>query len=142
ELFYLPARRKNRPIPALGWNNAGPGFWLLRYWQQACEEARETSSTSAELSAKLRQAICELEAPAKRPLCAAQWKPWADALTDAAPELLESKTTLNHALEQFWSERLEEQIHQHFPPTPEFAEIVLLGRGARRERLVQRLEAA
>lgn len=142
ELFYLPARRKNRPIPALGWNNAGPGFRLLEYWQQACGEESETSSSALELATKLGEAFQELEGSAKRPLCEAQWKPWADALTDSAPELLESKATLNHALEQFWSEQLEQQMHQHFPRTPEFTEIVLLGRGARRERLVQRLGTA
>lgn len=142
DLFYLPARRKNRPIPALGWRNGGPGFWLLEHWQCAPRTTGEMPPESRDLAAAMRDALDELEEDAELPHAPSQWKPWADSVAQAMPQLLDSSPVLNDAIEQFWAARIEAQIRKHFPENPEPAEVIVLGRGARRERLVQRMTNA
>ncbi|PQO42561.1 hypothetical protein C5Y97_01605 [Blastopirellula marina] len=136
ELFYLPARRKNRHVPALAYRNIGPGFALLQQLQDLCTHKYDQNQTLAADLSKLMQSLDASEVSTDSP---DQLQHLVASITDQLPDLLASSVTLNQAMEAYWAEHIYRQILEHFPTTPEFAEIVILGRGARREMLVKRL---
>ncbi|MBA2113873.1 Anhydro-N-acetylmuramic acid kinase [Planctomycetes bacterium FF15] len=136
ELFYLPARRKNRPIPSIVYRQLGPGFALLHLLQSLCEPQPSASQVhTAELIDLLsRLAIEKVSADSPH-----QVQAIVDGILEEMPQLLGSSVTLNHAMESYWTESIHQAIAEHFPRSPEFAEIIVLGRGARREKLVQQI---
>ncbi|PQO30418.1 hypothetical protein DTL21_23975 [Bremerella cremea] len=136
ELFYLPARRKNRHVPALAYRNIGPGFALLQKLQELCDNKYDQTQS---LGASLTRIMEEEKASEVSTDSADQMNRLIESITNQLPELLASSVTLNQAMEVYWAELIHGQILEHFPTTPEFAEIVILGRGARREALVKRL---
>ncbi len=138
ELFYLPARRKNRPIPAIAYRQLGPGFALLQQLQSLCDHGTQPHSVSPAALAELMQQLELAQVSADSPH---QIQTVLDAVAEQMPELLSSSVTLNQAMESYWAETIHDKITEHFPATPEFAELIVLGRGARREKLVQQIAA-
>jgi len=136
ELFYLPARRKNRPIPGLAYRQLGPGFALLQPLQALCEDGPAASTIRP---ADLGELMKKLEVDQVSADSPHQIQTLLDAIVSEMPELLASSVTLNQALESTWAESIGQAIAEHFPASPEFAEIIVLGRGARREKLVQQI---
>lgn len=136
ELFYLPARRKNRPIPPIAYRQLGPGFALLQQLQTLCDTQPITQPVSAASVADLLGQLKLEEVAADSPH---QVQTVCDAIVQQMPELLASSVVLNHSLETFWADSIHQAIDQHFPRSPEFAEMIVLGRGARREKLVQQI---
>ncbi len=136
ELFYLPARRKNRPIPAIAYRNIGPGFSLLQRLQNTCDHSSPVDAVENTESASVFERALEdvVGHTSDR-----QLGEIADRIVAEAPDVLRSPTSLNRAMEDFWSERIHREVVSQFPTSPELAEIIILGRGARREALVQQL---
>lgn len=136
ELFYLPARRKNRPIPAIAYHSLGPGFALLQALQSLCDNKPGTTSVrTADVDALLQRLEIE-KVSADSPH---QIKSLVEGIVEELPQLLASSVTLNQTMESYWADAIHQQVQQHFPSSPEFAEIIVLGRGARREKLVQQI---
>lgn len=136
ELFYLPARRKNRPIPAIAYRQLGPGFALLHKLQGLCDRQPTTTSIRPDELAELLARLQVEQASADSPH---QLQTIVEGIAHEMPQLLRSSTTLNHTMESVWAETIHQQVAAHFPDTPEFAEMIVLGRGARREKLVQQI---
>ncbi|WP_165698780.1 anhydro-N-acetylmuramic acid kinase [Bremerella volcania] len=136
ELFYLPARRKNRPIPPIAYRQLGPGFALLQPLQSLCDQKVATVAVSPAALGDLLQQLEVEQVTADSPH---QIKNVIESILEEIPELLGSSVTLNQTMESYWAESIHRQIAEHFPPSPEFAEIIVLGRGARREKLVQQI---
>ncbi|MFA8019052.1 anhydro-N-acetylmuramic acid kinase [Bremerella cremea] len=136
ELFYLPARRKNRPIPGVAYRRMGPGFALLQRLQTMCGHQLPAGKSLVE---SLRQTMLKADAYDIAADSENQLSTLIESIVDQVPELIQSSTTLNQTLENYWAGEIHHQIEDHFPPTPEFAEIVVLGRGARREMFVKQL---
>lgn len=136
ELFYLPARRKNRPIPAIAYRSLGPGFALLQSLQGLCDQKPGASAVSPHTLADLMQKLQIEQVLADSPH---QIQTAVESLLAEMPELLASSVTLNQTMESYWADSIHQAIAEHFPSSPEFAEIIVLGRGARREKLVQQI---
>ncbi|MEW4455792.1 anhydro-N-acetylmuramic acid kinase [Bremerella sp. JC817] len=136
ELFYLPARRKNRPIPGVAYRRMGPGFALLQRLQTICDHQLPAGKSLVE---PLRQTMLKADAYDIAADSETQLSTLIESIVDQVPELIQSSTTLNQTLENYWAGEIHHQIEEHFPPTPEVAEIVVLGRGARREMFVKQL---
>lgn len=136
ELFYLPARRRNRHVPALSYRNIGPGFALLAKLQPLCGHRYDATKS---LGSKLGELMNSHEAVSISIDSPPAMSNLVEAIGDELPDLLASSPTLNQAMEAYWAEHIYQQITEHFPEAPEFAEIVILGRGARREKFVERL---
>lgn len=136
ELFYLPARRKNRPIPAIAYRQLGPGFALLQQLQGLCDQTPGAATIDAADLADLLDQLQVEQVLADSPH---QIKTLLDGLVEGMPELLASSVTLNQTMESYWASSIHQAIGEHFPSSPELAEIIVLGRGARREKLVQQI---
>lgn len=136
ELFYLPARRRNRPIPAIAYRDIGPAFSLLQQLQPLCGQSVEIDKSLDEPLQKIMQQFQLEDASLDSPQ---QLAVLVERIIDQIPKLVQSSSTLNQTLERTWCKHITNEIQEQFPPTPQPAELVVLGRGARREAFVKQL---